>query len=149
MCSYCGCEAEPVIAVLMDDHATIASLVRDIEKCLDQGDLSSAFQCAADLEVMFRCHARTEERGLFSQLRAADEAVEEVALLEADHREILAGMSVAAGARDTGLLRQALDRLTVHAQTEDNDLFPFALQRLPNENWALIEEVHQAMLIRW
>lgn len=146
MCSYCGCEAEPVIAVLMDDHAAIASLVRNIGSCLDRGELTRAFACAGDLEMMFGCHARTEEMGLFAQLQAVGEAVEEVAALQADHRDILAGLAVAGGSRDTGLLRRVLDRLTVHAQTEDNDLFPFALQRLPNENWGLIEDVHQSML---
>lgn len=148
MCSYCGCEAEPVIAVLMDDHAAIASLIRDIERGLDDGDDVRAFGYAADLMVRFNRHTRMEERGLFEQLQVAGEGVEEVADLLKDHREILAGLSVAADNGDGGLLRRVLDRLTVHAQTEDNDLFPFALQRLPNASWAAIEDVHHSVLTR-
>lgn len=146
MCSYCGCEAEPVISTLMDDHAAIASLVREVEKHLDAGEVERAFEYAADLAIMFNRHTQSEERGLFCQLQAAGEATEEVVRLLADHREIRAGLIVAARSRDGGMLRHVLDRLVVHAQTEDNDLFPFALQRLPNERWALIEDVHQQML---
>lgn len=146
MCSYCGCEAEPVIATLMDDHAAIGSLVREVEKYLDAGDVERAFACAADVAVMFSRHAQVEERGLFRQLQAAGEGTDEVTQLLTDHREIRAGLIVAAQSRDSGLLRRVLARLVVHAQTEDNDLFPFALQRLPNEHWSLIEDVHQEML---
>lgn len=148
MCSYCGCEAEPVIALLMDDHATVASLIRDAERRLDGGEIDRAFEAAADIQIVFGRHARMEEKGLFAQLQAAGEATEEVAALIVEHRKISAGLSAAAGARDGILLRRVLDFLADHAQTEDNDLFPFALQRLPNERWGFVEEVQQAMLTR-
>ena len=149
MCSYCGCEAEPVIALLMDDHATIASMVRDAESYLDCGNVGRAFESAAGIQVMFGRHSRMEEKGLFAQLLAAGEATDEVATLIVEHRKITAGLSAAAGVRDGDLLRRVLRFLTTHAQTEDDDLFPFALQRLPNENWGFVEEVHQSMLTRW
>ena len=148
MCSYCGCEAEPAIALLMGDHATVASLIRAAESRLDAGDIDRAFEVAADIQVIFGRHSRMEERGLFAQLQAAGEATEEVATLVVEHRKITAGLSAAAGARDGALLKRVLEFLSCHAQTEDNDLFPFALQRLPNEKWAFVEEVHQAMLTR-
>lgn len=148
MCSYCGCEAEPAIVALMEDHASIASLIRDIERHLDDGEDAHAFEYTADLMVMFRHHTRMEERGLFEQLQVAGEGVDEVADLLTDHREIMAGLSVAADNSDGALLRRVLGRLTIHAQTEDNDLFPFALQRLPNASWAAIEDVHHSVLTR-
>ena len=148
MCSYCGCEAEPVISLLMDDHATVTSLIGDAEGRLNAGDVARAFEVAADIQVIFGRHSRMEERGLFAQLQAAGEATEEVATLVVEHRKITAGLSAAAGVRDGAMLKRVLGFLMAHAQTEDNDLFPFALQRLPNENWGLVEEVHQAMLTR-
>ena len=148
VCSYCGCEAEPVIALLMDDHATVASLIRDAERRLENGDIDRAFEAAADIQIIFGRHSRMEEKGLFAQLQAAGEASDEVAALTAEHRKITAGLSAAAGARDGILLRRVLEFLAAHAQIEDNDLFPFALQRLPNERWGYVEEVHQAMLTR-
>lgn len=148
MCSYCGCEAEPVIALLMDDHSRIASLVRDAEKYLETGDVDGAVESAAGIQVMFGRHSRMEEKGLFAQLQAAGEAIEEISALIVEHRKITAGLSAAAGARDGVLLARVLQLLTSHAQTEDNDLFPFALQRLPNEGWGLVEQVHRAILIR-
>lgn len=147
MCSYCGCEAEPVIAVLMDDHATIASLIGDAVKALDAGCFDPAFEDAATIQVLFGRHARMEERGLFAQLQATGEAIEEVATLIVEHRKITAGLAAAARARDGDLLRRVLHLLTSHAQTEDNDLFPFALQRLPNENWVFVEDVHRSLLM--
>lgn len=148
MCSYCGCEAEPVIALLMDDHATVASLIRDAESHLNAGDIDRAFEVAAEIQVIFGRHSRMEERGLFAQLEAAGEATEEVTALVVEHRKITAGLSAAAGVRDGALLKRVLEFLSTHVQTEDNDLFPFALQRLPDENWGFVEEVHQAVLAR-
>ena len=148
MCSYCGCEAEPVIALLMDDHATVASRIGEAESRLDAGDLDRACEVAADIQIIFGRHSRMEERGLFAQLEAAGEATEQVRTLVVEHRKITAGLSAAAGARDGALLKRVLGFLSIHAQTEDNDLFPFALQRLPDENWGLVEDVHQAMLAR-
>lgn len=149
MCSYCGCEAEPAISALMEDHAVVASRIREAERYIRDGDLDSAFECAADIEVRFARHSRMEEKGLFAQLQAAGEGVDEVAALIVEHRKITAGLSSAAGVRDAALLMRVLGFLSTHAQTEDNDLFPFALQRLPNENWGFVEDVHQAMLTRW
>jgi hemerythrin-like domain-containing protein len=148
LCSYCGCEAEPAIALLMDDHAWIASRAVGAKKHLDAGDVDRAFECATDIQVAFARHARMEERGLFIQLQEAGEAVEEVMDLLVDHRNILAGFSAAAGTQDPNLLRRVLDYLMTHAQTEDNDLFPFAIQRLPDEKWSRIEDVHQASLMK-
>jgi hemerythrin-like domain-containing protein len=34
-----------------------------------------------------------------------------------------------------------------HAEVEDNDLFPFAMQMLPNECWDLVEKIHQRHLV--
>lgn len=149
MCSYCGCKAEPVIALLIDDHATIASMVRDAVGHLERGETDLAFESAADIEVMFGRHSRMEEKGLFAQLQAVGEAAQEVSTLIVEHRKITAGLSGAAGVRDASLLRRVLDLLTEHARTEDNDLFPFALQRLPNENWGFVEDVHRSALTRW
>ena len=42
MCSYCGCEAEAVIAELMADHAQLASLAHLARQAIAGGELGVA-----------------------------------------------------------------------------------------------------------
>ncbi len=143
MCSYCGCEAEPVIEALMADHAWIASRVRAITRALGQNDTGNVQLLAAELAEEFGRHAALEEAGLFTQLREAGEAVDEVERLTVEHRQLAEGFSasVKSGGDSLGILLAMLMR---HAQAEDNDLFPYAMQMLPNECWEEISRVDRA-----
>jgi hypothetical protein len=71
MCSYCGCEAEPVIESLMADHAWIAARVRAIRQALEHRDSDSLGWLVRELAETFVRHTTLEEEGLFSQLRSA------------------------------------------------------------------------------
>jgi hemerythrin-like domain-containing protein len=145
MCSYCGCEAEPVVEALMADHGWIASRVRAIEQALETERTDDVGWLVAGLAEAFAHHAQLEESGLFAQLREAGEAVEEVDRLIEEHRRLIAGLS-AQPAAEPARLRGLLADLIRHAEIEDTDLFPFAMQMLPNECWGLVEEVHQQLL---
>lgn len=136
MCSYCGCEAEPVVQALMAEHASIASGVYRLREALADGPVEAAQALVAGLSDEFDRHSRGEEAGLFAQLLLAGEAVEEVARLTEEHVGLRAGLgdpTITARHEELGKL---LDELTRHAETEDNDLFPFALQRLPDRAWS-------------
>ncbi|HET6966309.1 MAG TPA: hemerythrin domain-containing protein [Acidimicrobiales bacterium] len=138
MCSYCGCEAEPVIERLMDDHALISDLIYRIRDALDSGRPGDADSLTARLSAEFDRHSRSEEAGLFAQLREAGEAVDEVDDLVADHERLRPALAQPGPAADPDGLRELLSAVTRHAEVEDNDLFPFALQQLPNERWAAL-----------
>lgn len=138
MCSYCGCEAEPVIERLMDDHALISDLSYRIRDALASGRLGDAESLTGRLASEFERHTRIEEGGLFAQMREAGEAAEEVDGLIADHERLRPALAQPGLTRDPGRLLERLAEVTRHAEIEDNDLFPFALQQLPNERWAAL-----------
>lgn len=135
MCSYCGCEAEPLVTALMDDHAVIADLAYRAGQALEAGDTASAGSLMAELAGRFEVHSFKEDTGLFAELAAAGEAVGEVERLLADHRRLRPLLASPGLAGQPDRLRAALADLEVHAQTEDNDLFPYALQVLPAASW--------------
>lgn len=138
MCSYCGCEAETVVAKLMSDHGIIADLSYRVSKAMDDGHLEQAARLVAELAAVFTSHSLEEEAGLFTQLRLAGEANLEVEGLVDDHRRLRAALSEADAASDPAHLRRLLDDLARHAQIEDTDLFPFAMQQLPDARWSAL-----------
>lgn len=140
MCSYCGCEAEPVIERLMEDHALISDLIYRIGEALDSGCPEEAERLTATVAAEFERHSRGEEGGLFAQMTEAGEAVEEVERLVSEHRFLRPALREKGLAGDPTRLRSLLSMVTRHAEIEDNDLFPFALQQLPNERWASLAD---------
>ena len=135
MCSYCGCEAEPVIEELMADHADISDMAYRILGAVERGDAATAERVLGQVADRFARHSATEESGLFAQLRAAGEAVDEVDRLMGDHRRFRAELRQPGLVSRPAELRAILMDLTVHAETEDDDLFPFAIQVLPATQW--------------
>lgn len=138
MCSYCGCEAEAVVAGLMADHAVIADLAYRIRRALDDRRSGEAADLTAQLAEAFEDHSLEEEAGLFAQLNAAGEALEEVEQLIGDHRRLRPALSNQAAVGDPQRLLGLLDELARHAEVEDNDLFPFAMQQLPDACWSAL-----------
>lgn len=140
MCSYCGCQAEMVISSLTDDHEKISALARDVVDALERGDISNSATSAKELAAVFESHSRSEESGLFHELLLAGEAIEDVMRLQKDHvRFRFAFLDPMATTRPLELKQLVLDLLD-HADREETDLFPFALQVLPSLSWNLLEE---------
>ena len=143
MCSYCGCESEAVIAELMGEHAAIASMVDKVSAALHRGDRSGAESACAAIAAMFARHGRMEEDGLFSELGADPIATDTVAELEQDHRRLYEGLARVPTA-SAGEILEMLAELLDHANREDTDVFPTALQVLPDRAWERIADVHRA-----
>lgn len=135
MCSYCGCGAEPLIAALTDDHALIADLAYRVVQALDSADTGRAESLMWRLAQAFASHSMREEAGLFAEMVAAGEAAAEVRQLVADHQRLRPLLASPRLARSPHQLRAALADLERHARTEENDLFPYALQVLPASSW--------------
>jgi hypothetical protein len=135
VCSYCGCEAEEVIATLMADHARIGDLVYRIDHALDDGRLDDAGLLSSRLAEEFDRHSRDEEAGLFRQVRMSGEGAEELDRLEADHRRLRLALRGDTPVARPDRFRSLLEDLTRHAQAEDNDFFPFVVQSLPDQCW--------------
>lgn len=141
MCSYCGCESEAVIAGLMADHEMVGVLAHQATSAHERGDTDEAVVTSARIAALFDAHGEEEETGLFAELKAQGLALDAVARLEADHHRIGVGLGLLA-AGDTAALPQVLAELLDHAEREDTDLFPAALQLLPDECWARIKKIH-------
>ena len=141
MCSYCGCEAEPVVKALMDDHVEIVALMSEILDAVEEGSSERAAKMTTQLAELFGRHAETEEAGLFHQLVLAGEATEEIDRLLEDHRRLRSGLSDPAVTLQTVHLRQLFVELHHHAEIEETDLFPFALQVMPPQSWSIIRQV--------
>jgi hemerythrin-like domain-containing protein len=136
MCSYCGCEAESVIAGLMADHAKLGDLAYRICRALDDQRLDEAAGLIPELAKTFARHSLREETGLFAELRQRGEAVGEIDRLVGEHCRLRPALAAESLVNDVESLRVLLAELAHHAEIEDNDLFPFAMQLLPDACWA-------------
>lgn len=140
MCSYCGCEAEPAIQKLMDEHAVIGDLVYRVRAALEAGDADEAERLTDRLADEFERHTLGEEAGLFARMREAGEALNELDGLLEDHRRLRPALRERGLTADADRLRVTLRAVTRHAEIEDNDLFPYALQLMPDEQWAALAD---------
>ena len=140
MCSYCGCEAGPSIGALTDDHAAIAGLASRVRHALDSGQADVVRSSMAELTARFRSHSRKEEAGLLAELARTGEAVADVERLLADHNRLRPLLAAVSPGDQPDRLRAALDALEEHTRNEDDVLYPFALQVLPAESWAQIND---------
>lgn len=138
MCTYCGCEAEPVMKALMEDHAEVAALIREINHSVEEGGSQRAATATAQLAELFGRHSEAEEAGIFHQLVLAGEATRQIEQLLEAHRRLRSGLGDPDITLQPARLRELLLELRHHAEIEDTDLFPFALQALPSQSWHLI-----------
>ena len=146
MCSHCGCEAVPVIETLMDNHTEIAARVRRIIQALDEHRLVQAAEFTTQLAATFAHHTAIEEAGLFAQLKESGTTTDDLDRLVIEHARLRAALGDPGFISEPSRLRTVLADLLRHAQGEDTNLFPLALQVLPTQRWDLIEAVHQQLL---
>jgi hemerythrin-like domain-containing protein len=126
----------------MEDHAEIASMVRDVRSAAASGQAGVAKDICAKISSLFAVHSQLEEEGLFAELMSDPLATDAISELTTEHRSLQSGLAaLASGAPDASL--STLDALVVHADREDTDVFPVALQILPNPAWERVKTVHQ------
>ncbi len=142
MCDHCGCRALTPIAALMDEHDAICALSDGVRRALASGDVTHAARELGRLAAVLAPHVRWEERGLFAELRAADEFVDHVETLEAEHAALDAAVGHPGGDNRSWAdgARALLDALDAHIYKENFGLFPGALAALDDEAWQRIED---------
>jgi hemerythrin-like domain-containing protein len=119
----------------MSDHGIIADLSYRVMQAIGDGEPDKAASLCSRLAEIFTFHSIEEEAGLFMQLRRDGEATAEVEQLISDHQRLRPALSAPDAVSDPERLRRLLEDLARHAQVEDNDLFPFAMQQLPHAGW--------------
>ncbi len=134
MCSYCGCRSLAVIGRLSAEHETIINVMGELRRAHASGDSPQVANLADRLASLLDPHTRSEEQGLFAELREQPEFTEAIEALAKEHveldtalREIIAGRPSEITAFET-LLRRHIDR-------EENGLFPAAATALGGDSW--------------
>lgn len=143
MCSYCGCEAQPQLKALIQEHEKISALAREVLGTLDSQDHAALPPNLAELIRTFKSHARIEEEGLFNELVSGGMGLGEVEQLTNEHRDILNGLSDPNVCDHPQSLSFLIATLLRHAEMEETDLFPFAWQTLPGESWNKISSANK------
>jgi hemerythrin-like domain-containing protein len=124
----------------MADHAEIADLTYRITRALDAHDSAAAAPFVRQLAARFAEHSSAEENGLFHHLQAAGEAGHQIHHLINQHGRIRATLADPRLLTRPTEMRDLLVEIALHAETEDNDLFPFAIQVLPALRWDQIND---------
>jgi hypothetical protein len=124
----------------MGEHALVSAMVYQVRQALDEGRIMEGAQVTAQISELFNGHSLNEEAGLFVQLKQSDLAAETVDRLIEDHERLRPQLAEKGVAERPDHLRTVLSDLLRHADEEDTDLFPYAMQLLPDACWAELSQ---------
>ena len=139
MCDHCGCRDFPPIAELSADHETILELAWTLAEEPRAGRIPDPGVKTQLLELLDR-HVAKEETGLYPVLLGVGGvSADEVTRLEAEHTDLHQQLS--------GEIFTRLDfyALAAHIETEETELFPFAMLRFDEKEWDVTSDVHRAV----
>ncbi len=138
MCSYCGCQALPVIRLLTVQHEEIINKLGEVRRSFEVGELLDCKIRAGELAELLRAHNKLEEQGLFSALASDGEFRESLAKLMIEHDEIdgLIGRIVLGEFARVSELETVLRN---NISNEENGLFPASAVTLDGIVWDQIE----------
>ena len=144
MCEYCGCREVEPIGELMDEHSALMDEAHQVRQALSGGDQTLAMSCLGRLVLHLGRHVRREEAGVFTALRDKGEFLEELAELEAEHRQFDDAIcALRAAAPDfVEAVTQLLDDLDEHVEREDLGIFPVSVVTLGAKQWETIHTAH-------
>lgn len=145
MCEYCGCREVEPIAELMDEHYALLDEAHLIRKAMAAGDRDAAYERVRHLVDHLATHVRREEQGLFTALRELSEYVEEVDVLENEHRALDAGIAALdpAGPGFEQAVSLLLLELDDHIERENLGIFPVSVVTLGARGWDLVERARE------
>lgn len=138
MCSYCGCQALPVIRLLTMQHEEIINKLGEVRRAFEIG---AAMECqvhAKQLAHLLATHNKLEEDGLFDALTSDEEFGESLEKLRLEHDQIdelvarIISGEIVLTAKLEILLRNNISN-------EENGLFPASAVTLEGSVWDKIE----------
>ena len=141
MCEYCGCRGVEPIAELMDEHYALLDEAHQVRKAMASGDRETAYAHVRRLVTHLDIHVGREEQGIFTALREQGEFVDEVELLEGEHRAFDAGIAALdpASADFEHAVSVLLVELDDHVERENLGIFPASVVSLGARGWDLVE----------
>lgn len=142
MCEYCGCQELTPIDELTREHDQVLALIADVRVASRSADIPRLASLARQIAAVLAPHTQVEEQGLFPPLAA--DFPEQIALLEAEHREVETVLGEAADAVPAdpawpARLEDALAVLRGHIRKEQDGVFPAALATLRVADWDSVE----------
>lgn len=138
MCSYCGCQALPVIRLLTVQHEEIINKLGEVRRAFEVGALLDSQRHAVELAELLRAHNRLEEQGLFDALTSDAEFAESLAKLRVEHHEI-DGLIAQIVSGDVARVSELETILRNNISNEENGLFPASAVTLDGIAWDEIE----------
>jgi hemerythrin-like domain-containing protein len=141
MCEYCGCREVEPIGELMDEHSALMAEGHELRRALEQGAEPLMRSWLGVLIEHLGRHVRREEAGVFRALQDKGEFLDELAELEAEHRQFDQTMSsLQVGEPDFAEhLIRLLDNLEEHVEREDLGIFPVSVVTLGGPGWRTVE----------
>lgn len=138
MCSYCGCQALPVIRLLTIQHEEIINKLGEVRRTCEAGATPDFQHHAGELAELLRIHNKLEEQGLFDALASEDEFRESLAKLRIEHDEI-DGLVARVLSGEYALVSELETLLRNNISNEENGLFPASAVTLDGVVWDHIE----------
>jgi hemerythrin-like domain-containing protein len=141
VCEYCGCREVEPIGELMDEHSALIDEAHQVRRALSGGNQTLAMSRLSRLVAHLGRHVRREEAGVFTALRDKGEFLDELAELEAEHRQFDDAISALhASAPDfIDAVTRLLDDLGEHVEREDLGIFPVSVVTLGAAGWAVVD----------
>jgi hemerythrin-like domain-containing protein len=139
MCDHCGCRAFPPIAELTAEHETILDLAWRLSETHGAGGTPHADVRRELLDLLER-HVTKEETGLYPViLSTGGFSDDKVNALEAEHRDIHRSLT------EGGFDRRDFYALAAHIEDEEMELFPIAMLRFDDDEWAATDHAHRTV----
>jgi hemerythrin superfamily protein len=138
MCSYCGCQALPVIRLLTVQHELAINKFGEVRRASEAGAVEQCQKFARDLANLLAVHNKLEEEGLFNALESDQDFGETLAKSRLEHDEIDQIVArIISGEID--LVMQLERLLRDNISNEENGLFPASAVTLDGGAWDRIE----------
>ncbi|NLD86392.1 MAG: hemerythrin domain-containing protein [Actinomycetales bacterium] len=140
MCQYCGCHENTIIGRLADEHVELINLTGEMLRAVTASDSDHAGALALKARDILHPHTRAEEQGLFTALRAEEEAYGEAIDRLCGEHTMLDGLIDRIVAGELHLGEEFVHGLREHIDREENSLFPASVVTITDGDvWDRIE----------
>jgi hemerythrin superfamily protein len=148
MCSYCGCQALPVIRLLTIQHEQVINKLGEIRRSSEASATEKCQEFARDLAELLAVHNKLEEEGLFNALQADQDFGETIVKLRQEHDEI-DGLVARIISGEIDLVMELERLLRDNISNEENGLFPASAVTLDGGTWDRIEAQQGFPSVSW
>lgn len=156
VCNYCGCRAIEPVAQLTADHERIQNISGDVRRAVSRDDHATAATLLRELHDVLTVHDAVEELAVYPAMARHSEYADKIGTMFDEHDDLDDVLGTALrtaqatdpAAADWTEVLAALGALVEHIQREEYGLFPAAAIALAPEEWEHAAEVRSTALAR-